>query len=219
MAVLWVVRHGETDWNRERRIQGHEDPPLNEVGRDQARDLVAELRPELERLDGAPLLYTSDLLRARMTAHALARGLGLRARRARYLRERMFGRAQGRTWDELARELPAEVEAYKSHRDRDAIPGSEPLARFRARALRGARRIAARVAERGAPAAVVVTHGGLVHVLLEEAALCEDRALGREPVEGRRFMIGNAARYKLEVQGETLRLVREEVVSGEALEA
>lgn len=199
MAVLWLVRHGETEWNRERRVQGHEDPPLNGVGREQAAELALALGPELARLGGPPLLYTSDLLRARMTAHALARAHGLHARRARYLRERMLGAAQGRTWDELRRSHPDEVEAYKSHRDRDAIPGSEPLAAFRARALQAARRIAARVEAQGAPAALVVTHGGLIHVLLE-------LALGEE----RRFMIGNTARYQLEVDPRgTLRLVRE----------
>lgn len=205
---MWVVRHGETEWNRERRIQGHEDPPLNAIGRQQAAELAEAFQADLARLSGPPLLYTSDLLRARMTAHALARAHGLRAKRARYLRERMMGAAQGRTWEELRALHPDVVEAYKSHRDRDAIPGSEPLDALRRRARRAMQRIAARVAASGAPAALVVTHGGFIHVLLE-------LAMGGE----RRFMIGNTARYPLAVDPDGgLRLVRGDVVTGEPLE-
>lgn len=207
VTSILVVRHGETEWNRERRIQGHLDPPLNETGREQARGLLEELRRELS--GARPLLYTSDLLRARQTAHTLARGLGLRARRAAYLRERQLGRAQGRTWEELARELPAEVEAYRSHRDRDAIPGSEPLAAFKARVLRGARRIAERAAS-AATSALVVTHGGVVHALLE---------LAHGP--DRRFMIGNTARYWLDVDPASglVRVTAERARAGETIDA
>lgn len=207
MTLLLVVRHGETEWNRERRIQGHLDPPLNATGREQARALAEELGGEVLGGGPLPLLYTSDLLRARQTAHALARGLGLRARRAAYLRERQLGRAQGRTWDELAAELPAEVEAYRSRRDRDAIPGSEPLAEFRARVLRGARRIAARAAAEGT-SALVVTHGGVVHVLLELAHGSD-----------RQFLIGNTARYRLEVGPESIAVVSEISKRGETVDA
>ena len=67
-----LVRHGETDWNAERRWQGHSDRPLNEAGRRQAEELAA-------RLDGAPIdaVYSSDLLRAHETARLLAEPRGL----------------------------------------------------------------------------------------------------------------------------------------------
>ncbi len=194
-VLLWVARHGETDWNRARRIQGHIDVELNATGRDQAADLAHELHQELRGLGGRPpALVASDLRRASQTARAVAQRLGLSPLHTRRdLRERGFGAVEGRTWDELRRSHPAEVEAYKSRADRDAIPGSEPLAAFRQRVLRGLGAVAAE-AER----AIVVTHGGVLRVLLEEA-------LG----EDKQFMIGNAAVYRFRWRaGELERVVR-----------
>lgn len=191
MARLYVIRHGETAWNRERRVQGHTDVPLSEVGRDQALAVAESLDADVPpRRDGAvarALLYTSDLLRARETAAPIATRLRVVPRRRVDLRERLMGVAEGRTWEDLARDLPAEVEAYRSHADRDAIPGMEPLEAFRARALQAVHDIAQAADEDRLPA-VVVTHGGLLHLLLEEA-------LGRD----KRFMVGNTTVYKLEV--------------------
>ncbi len=179
-ALLWVVRHGETDWNRERRLQGHTDVALNATGRDQAAELGAELRAELQGA-AAPAAVSSDLLRALETARILARTLGLPTVRARRdLRERGFGAAEGRTWAELGAELPQAVAAYKSGGDRDAFPDCEPYARFRTRILRAVAEVA-REAER----ALVVTHGGALRVLLEEA-------LGAD----KQFIVSNAAVFR-----------------------
>jgi broad specificity phosphatase PhoE len=73
-TTIVLVRHGETDWNRDNRFQGHADPPLNDNGRAQARVLAAELRTQ--RFAAA---YTSPLRRAAETAAILADGLGLEA--------------------------------------------------------------------------------------------------------------------------------------------
>lgn len=191
MPLFFVVRHGETDWNRARRLQGHKDIPLNSTGRAQARDLADEVAAELQGL--RPPVFSSDLRRASETALVLAKPLDTRVKTARFLRERGFGKAEGRTWDELRQEMPEAVEAYKSRTDRDALPGSEPLETFRTRVLRGIRKLAQRVDEEHA---IVVTHGGVIHVLLEEA-------VGR----GKRFMIGNAAMYRFEIDGEAIRRV------------
>lgn len=192
MARVLVIRHGETEWNAARRLQGQTDIPLSPIGRDQAAALAAQLVDELAPFRAGPrrpLLYTSDLKRARETAEPTARALGVVARPRVDLRERGFGRAEGKTWEELAVELPVEVEAYKSHADRDAIPGMEKLAAFRARVL-GAVLEIAELAQVDRVPAVVVTHGGALHQLLEAAH-----------GEGKRFIISNAALYRFEVAG------------------
>jgi probable phosphoglycerate mutase len=94
VTTLLLARHGETDWNAERRWQGQSDPPLNERGREQARELAAAL-------DGVDVIYASDLARARETAEILAARLGLEVRVDPRLRERSFGAWEGKSWDEL----------------------------------------------------------------------------------------------------------------------
>jgi broad specificity phosphatase PhoE len=88
---LLLVRHGETDWNRDGRWQGGSDTRLNDLGREQARALA-------ERLDGSiDVLYSSDLARARETAEIVAAKLGLEVHVDPRLRERSFGSWEGRT--------------------------------------------------------------------------------------------------------------------------
>ena len=98
---LLLVRHGETDWNRDRRFQGHADPPLNETGRAQARALADELAGEV--IDA---VYTSDLARARETAEILAARLGAEVVPLRELREIDVGEWQGLTWTEIEERYP-----------------------------------------------------------------------------------------------------------------
>jgi broad specificity phosphatase PhoE len=100
-TTIVLVRHGETDWNRENRFQGHADRPLNEAGRQQAHELAELLRDE-------PLaaIYTSPLLRASETADIVARTLGLEARRLEALREIDVGTWEGMTIHEVKREFP-----------------------------------------------------------------------------------------------------------------
>ena len=97
MTTILLARHGETDWNRERRFQGHADPPLNETGREQARTLAAELAGE--ELDA---VYTSDLARANETAKIIASRLGVPVVVDAELREIDVGEWQGLTWPEAA---------------------------------------------------------------------------------------------------------------------
>ncbi len=100
-TTIVLVRHGETDWNRERRFQGHADMPLNEVGRSQASELA-------ERLLGEPVtaIYTSPLRRASETAKILADKLGVEARTHEALREIDVGTWEGLTIVEVKRRFP-----------------------------------------------------------------------------------------------------------------
>jgi len=101
MTTILLARHGETDWNVQRRVQGHSDTPLNDTGRSQARALADELADD--RLDA---VYSSDLVRAHETARIVAEPRGLGVTAIRDLRERHFGTWEGLTDDEIHARYP-----------------------------------------------------------------------------------------------------------------
>jgi broad specificity phosphatase PhoE len=109
-TTLVLVRHGETDWNREHRYQGHADTPLNEAGRRQALELAELLGGE--RLS---VVYTSPLRRASETAEMVAARLGLHAHELEALREIDVGDWQGLTVDEVRTRYPEQLDvAWRS---------------------------------------------------------------------------------------------------------
>ena len=109
-TTIVLVRHGETDWNRERRFQGHADTPLNETGRRQARDLAHSIRTER-----ITVVYSSPLERASETAAIVADRLGLETRPLEALREIDVGDWQGMTVEEVRTRYPDQVDvAWKS---------------------------------------------------------------------------------------------------------
>ena len=95
-CLLFLFRHGETDWNRAGRLQGHTDTPLNATGLAQAEALTERLRPH--RLDA---VVSSDLARAWTTARIVAEGLGVPLIREPGLREAQIGEAEGLFWPEV----------------------------------------------------------------------------------------------------------------------
>ena len=95
MTTLLLVRHGETDWNRDGRWQGGSDTSLNDLGREQACSLAAELDGDIAAV------YSSDLARARETAEIVAETLGLEVQVDARLRERGFGSWEGLTTPEI----------------------------------------------------------------------------------------------------------------------
>src|SRR5690606_34518196 len=143
-------RHGESEWNRERRVQGQKDPALSPLGQRQAEAVARRL--ESERWDA---LYSSDLARARLTAQQIARRVGLAGRERADLRERSLGVLEGLLADEARARYP----------DWDAPEvGREPGSAFyqRAKAAFGAI-VAAHPGQR----VLVVSHGGLIYQYLE----------------------------------------------------
>jgi probable phosphoglycerate mutase len=112
VTTILLARHGETDWNRQSRFQGHADEPLNEAGRAQARRLAVKL---LDQPIAA--VYSSDLRRASETAEIVAAALQLPIVLDRRLREIHVGSWQGRTSDELDG-TPWDGESYDEHRFR-----------------------------------------------------------------------------------------------------
>ncbi len=101
MTTILLARHGETDWNREGRVQGHTDRPLNETGRAQAQALAETLSGE--HLDA---VYSSDLSRAYETARLVAEPRGLAVTRVPELREKHFGTWEGLTDTEVVERWP-----------------------------------------------------------------------------------------------------------------
>jgi probable phosphoglycerate mutase len=112
VTTILLARHGETDWNRELRFQGHADEPLNDTGRRQAGELAA-------RLVGEPItaVYASDLRRASETAEIVAHELGLPFQLDARLREIDVGSWQGRTREQLDG-AGWDGESYDRHRER-----------------------------------------------------------------------------------------------------
>ena len=157
-----AIRHGETAWNAETRMQGQLDIPLNGAGLWQAGRVAAALAGET--LDA---IYSSDLARAVQTAEPLAAGTGLAVRFDAGLRERCFGVFQGLTFDEVEARWPQDSLRWRRREPDFAPEGAETLREFSARCVAAASRIAA--AHPGQTIAIV-THGGVLDSLYRAAA-------------------------------------------------
>ena len=161
MTTILLARHGETDWNRDNRFQGHADPPLNAAGREQARALAAALAAE-------PLtaVYTSPLRRAAETAEMVAAGHGLPAHADEALREIDVGSWEGFTRAELEARSPVAVARWDAHGER-GWEGGESHQEMLARVRDSVRSIAER---HDGEKVLVVAHGGPIRALKALAA-------------------------------------------------
>ena len=177
-----AIRHGETAWNVDTRIQGHLDIPLNDVGRWQARRLGAALAAE-------PIarIYASDLGRAHQTAQAVADAAGLAVVAEPALRERAFGIFEGRTFAEIEATWPEQAVLWRKRDPAFEPEGGESLLRFRERIVGTLHRLAAGHA---GEQIVVVGHGGVMDVLYRAAT-------GQELQAPRTWALGNAAINRL----------------------
>lgn len=160
MTLLTLVRHGQTDWNLERRIQGTTDIPLNDTGRADARGAAAALAGTSH-----DAIYSSPLVRAHETAQIIAGELGLSAPRTVHgVREREFGVGEGMLVDDY-------IAQYGDwHGD---VPGAETMEQVRDRALDELDVIVRDARRRSSPRAesiVVVSHGGVIRALLLHAS-------------------------------------------------
>ena len=157
-----AVRHGETAWNVDARIQGQRDIALNDKGSWQARRVARALA----RRGPVAALYSSDLSRARDTARSIAAATGLEVVTEPGLRERGFGSFEGRTFTELEASWPAQTARWRQ-RDPDwAPPGGESLASVRERVLQITHSLAERhIGEQ----IVLVSHGGVLDALYRAA--------------------------------------------------
>jgi alpha-ribazole phosphatase len=154
---LWLIRHGETQWNVDQRVQGHLDVPLTERGVEQARLLAAWLADE--HLDA---IYSSDLQRARVTADVLA-GRGLAVVNDPRLREAHFGLFEGLTRPECQAIYPEAFEAWRTDSIRHRPPQGETLEALRDRGLAS---LAEHLPRHPGQVVAVVCHGGPIRALV-----------------------------------------------------
>ena len=190
--VLW--RHGRTEWNATGRFQGQLDPPLDEVGRNQAILAAPHLVAAGLPLEGT-VVVSSDLSRAAETAATLTALLGVPLRLDERLREHGMGVWEGLTRDEVGQRFPDQLADWTAGRPVRGRGGEDP-------ADVADRALAALADLPSAQVAVVVTHGGTAGRLLE-------RLLGIDP-DHRRVLgpLGNCAWSELSRHGERWRLIR-----------
>jgi probable phosphoglycerate mutase len=175
---LLLVRHGQSTWNREHRIQGQLDPPLSDEGRRQAERVA-------QRLAGRKLagFYSSDLKRALETSQAIEAAIGHRAEPMPGLREIFLGEWEGLRTDDLAQRFPEAWSRWADEPDWDLVPGGEGAALFETRVAAALDEILERHQHGDV---VVVTHGGVIQIALH-------RVIGRPSRGLFPFKIQNAS--------------------------
>ena len=161
MTTLWLVRHGQTDWNLAGRSQGHADIPLNLVGLHQAQNLATKLAGET-----FDAIYTSDLQRARLTAETVAARLGFPVIPLPGLREINQGDWQGRYLAEVRAEFGEPDPDAGEEMLHERAPGGESVAEVAARLKLAANQIAA---AHPSGKVLVVTHGLALATLVCQA--------------------------------------------------
>jgi probable phosphoglycerate mutase len=177
-----AIRHGETAWNVDTRIQGSLDIPLNARGRWQAAQLAQALADER-----IAAVYASDLTRAWETASHVGRLQQLVITPEIGLRERGFGEFEGKTFVEIEACLPEQARRWRNRDPLFAPPGGESLVALRERVLETVSRLAAR---HPGELIAVVGHGGVMDVLY--------RAATRQAIDApRTWALGNAAINRL----------------------
>lgn len=169
---ICFARHGETDWNAERRMQGHIDIPLNQHGETQAVLLAKSLKRAGHAFD---YLYASDLQRAANTAKQVAEVLKLPVTIDAVFRERHVGVLQGLRLDEAPQAVP---DVWQAHLARDIhhdLGGGESIERFHARANLALERI---MHKHAGQSVMVVSHGGtldMIYRIVTGQALDQER--------------------------------------------
>ncbi|MGE5586811.1 MAG: alpha-ribazole phosphatase [Clostridia bacterium] len=158
---VFLVRHGETEWNAARRYQGHRDVPLSPAGELQAERLSRRLMRE-----SLSAVYTSDLSRAVATARAIARPHGVPVVELRELREIDMGEWEGMSFHELQRTRPVDVARWLEDTANNPIPGGESYADLMDRVVP---KVTELVRAHPGASICVVSHAGPVKMVLCDA--------------------------------------------------
>lgn len=190
---ILAIRHGETAWNVDTRIQGHLDIALNETGLRQAQRLARALAAR----DPIAAIYSSDLQRAHQTAQAIAEATGAPLQTHVGLRERGFGVFEGKTYVEIESTWPQESERWRLRHPDWAPQGGESLLQVRERVLHTLHALASR---HPGEQIVLVAHGGVMDQLYRAAT-------GQDLQAPRTWQLGNTAVNRLLWTPEGLSLV------------
>jgi alpha-ribazole phosphatase len=166
MSEILFIRHAETDMAG--TFCGHSDPELNERGYAQIVDLIDRLRGE-----DIAKIYASDLRRAFITAQALADSFAVEVKVCPFLREINFGRWEGRKWENIQRQDESYTGRWIANYPHLSAPGGEDFAAFKQRVLEGMR-LLLREAQIGDRKIAVVTHGGVLRLVMTELHLCSE---------------------------------------------
>lgn len=196
MTELILIRHGETDWNRELRFQGQVDVPLNAVGHEQARRVAARLAGETVHH-----LVSSDLKRTQQTALPIAQyslqPLALNTVMDAALREQDFGMVDGMRVADIKAQQPDAWAQWIEFQADYAFAGGESTRQFHARVMQAVHALAAKHRQQ---TLVVVTHGGVLDMIYRTA-----RAL---PLSGpRQSHIPNAGLNRVRIQGDVIDII------------
>lgn len=197
MTDIFLIRHGETAWNAEKRLQGHLDIPLNAQGERQAAALARALADE--KFDA---IISSDLVRARSTAQAVASAHGMTLRTDPALRERCFGAFEGLLYEELEARFPLAHAQWRARDPHARYPGGERRAETFAEFSRRAVDAVIRIAEehRGQRIALF-SHGGVLDCVYRAAH-------GMDISAPRNFDVLNASINHVRWDGEKLQVLR-----------
>lgn len=190
---ILAIRHGETAWNVDTRIQGHLDIPLNDTGRRQAERLARALATG----DTIHAIYSSDLQRAFDTAQAIATATGAPLTAHSGLRERGFGIFEGKTYVEIEQAWPEESLHWRRRTPHWAPQGGESLLQVRERITHTLHELAA---QHPGQQIVLVAHGGVMDQLYRVAT-------GQDLQAPRTWELGNTAVNRLLWTPEGLSLV------------
>jgi broad specificity phosphatase PhoE len=151
---IYLIRHGESMWNKEQRVQGREDPGLSAAGKRQAKAAAKRLKKE-----GIKVVYSSDLRRAAQTAKTIADTARAKVVLMPELEEMILGAWQGKTIEEVKKYFPKSYAAWKRSPSKARIPGWEGVPKFTARVRRAFRSI---IGNGGDGNVCIVAHWGVI---------------------------------------------------------
>ena len=155
---LYLIRHGQSTWNQENRIQGHSNPPLSEKGRDQIAKLIARLKGER-----ITKIIASPLVRAYESAQILAKGLGVFCVGHEELKEIYLGKWEGRRPEEVNQLYNNGYKKWLTAPSKIKLPKAETIPKFCTRVVAGFERI---LTTEQQERIAIVTHGGVLAALI-----------------------------------------------------